>query len=155
MFALVHMPRRLRSDAGFTLAELLATILIIGILAGLALPTFLRYGNRSGDAVAKAAARDVVSLMQACFAERQDFRRCNPPDDVGAPGVAFGAGAGQVAVVDVDRETYLVRATSRTTTHGVHHWYSIARGTVTRDCAPHGRDGCRGDDETGADGNRW
>ena len=50
----IQIRRRAESEEGFTLIELLVVILIIGILAGIAIPAFLNQRNKAFDAQAKS-----------------------------------------------------------------------------------------------------
>jgi hypothetical protein len=88
----------------------------------------------------------------------EGFCECDPPEDIGVPGVRFGAAPGQVTLVSLARDTYGVKAISKAHAAGGQHWFSIERdadGSVVRDCGPHGEGACRGDDALKPDGSRW
>src|SRR5436309_10278100 len=57
---------RQRSEAGFTLMELLVVVLIVGILAAVGVPLYLGYVRDSRLAEAKALAGGALTAVQAC-----------------------------------------------------------------------------------------
>jgi len=68
-----HMLNKKNGEKGFTLIELLVVIIIIGILAAIALPSFLNQASKARQSEAKTYVGSMNRTQQAYYLEKQEF----------------------------------------------------------------------------------
>ncbi len=104
---------------GFTLIELMIGVAIIGILAGIAYPSYLKQVQKSNRSDAKVALSDVAQRLQRCFTAHGRYNpaagTCTVVDEIqGAGGITSTEGfysVGIAAAGDLAAATYLLTAT--------------------------------------------
>jgi type IV pilus assembly protein PilA len=137
---------RTQEEKGFTLIELLVVILIIGILAAIAIPSFINQRSKGTDAEAKASAKTAAEAMETYFTDNNTYTTVVSNLTNIEPTLA-DVGS-RLTITDGDADSYAVQVAANRDAGAV--TYTITRsstGQTSRSCAVSGtanRGGCPG-----------
>jgi type IV pilus assembly protein PilA len=130
----------MNDERGFTLIELLVVILIIGILAAIAIPSFLSQKDKAGDAAAKSFVRNMQTAQETYYTDNNAYADTLARLQTIEPALNDTPGSTAPTAANTPAGGFTVRATS---TKGV--TYIITRnadGTLGRTCDRSSVGGC-------------
>jgi type IV pilus assembly protein PilA len=134
-----RLRQRSKDEGGFTLIELLVVILIIGILAAIAIPSFLSQKSKATDSAAKELARTAQTTAETYATDHngsyeglslEELKKYEPTIQI-----VSGNGNAYLSVATGTSAGFEVTANSVTATHT----FTIKReanGEVKRSCTP-------------------
>jgi type IV pilus assembly protein PilA len=143
--------RSARDESGFTLIELLVVILIIGILAAIAIPSFLNQKGKAYDAAAKEMARTAQTSAETYATDHngeyaelntEGAKKLHELEPTLAASSGEAKGGSYVSAVAATANTYTVTATAANTGDT----FTVERsssGVISRTCSST-KKGCSG-----------
>lgn len=123
-------------DAGFTLIELLVVIVIVGVLAAIAIPIFLKQREKAIDASVESDLKALATAEETIYTEDDEYVTDDGAHRAALTHVGWRASEDNVVQAYVTTQGFCLRgsnpAGSRGGSAGGYYWYdSLAGGLAS------------------------